>query len=618
MHLLIVHQNFVDHQHPGGTRHLELAKHLVRHGHQCTIVAGSVDFLTGRPLSRETFEIDGVKIRRAYAFPTLHHSYLGRVLSYLCFMLTSIWESLRAGKIDVVLGTSPPIFQLPSAWLVAVIRKRPFLLEVRDLWPAFAIEAGVVKNRFLIWMAEHVEQFFYRRADWVVANSPGFREHLLERGVATNRLTIIPNGVETAMFDPNLDGRAFREELGLADHFVVTYAGALGRSNDLDTIVNAAKLLRDHTDIKILLVGGGKERPQLEKQLQEHQLENVVLGGYFPKARMAEVLAGSHVCLATLLNLEMYRTTYPNKVFDYMAAARPTVIAIDGVIREVIETAEAGTFVTPGDARALADAILRYHGDPDLARQHGQAGRAYAERHFERSDQAEALKSVMERIAVTPQRTTFYRRYLKRPFDLGASLLLLTIFSPVILATAILIRWRLGSPIVFSQIRAGRDGNSFTILKFRTMLDAEDEAGNPLPDEKRLTRFGKFLRACSLDELPQLFNIVRGDMSLIGPRPLLTQYLPRYSPEQARRHDVRPGITGWAQINGRNAIRWEEKFRFDVWYVDHCSFGLDLYILARTVVCVLFRQGISSDGHATMPEFMGTEAAREPAETSQS
>ena len=352
MHLLIVHQNFVDHQHPGGTRHLELAKHLVRHGHQCTIVAGSVDFLTGRPLSRETFEIDGVKIRRAYAFPTLHHSYLGRVLSYLCFMLTSIWESLRAGKIDVVLGTSPPIFQLPSAWLVAVIRRRPFLLEVRDLWPAFAIEAGVVKNRFLIWMAEHVEQFFYRRADWVVANSPGFREHLLERGVATNRLTIIPNGVETAMFDPNLDGRAFREELGLADHFVVTYAGALGRSNDLDTIVNAAKLLRDHTDIKILLVGGGKERPQLEKQLQEHQLENVVLGGYFPKARMAEVLAGSHVCLATLLNLEMYRTTYPNKVFDYMAAARPTVIAIDGVIREVIETAEAGTFVTPGDARA--------------------------------------------------------------------------------------------------------------------------------------------------------------------------------------------------------------------------------------------------------------------------
>lgn len=617
MHLLIVHQNFVDHQHPGGTRHLELAKHLVRQGHQCTIVAGSVDFLTGRPLPRESFEIDGVKIRRAYAFPTLHHSYLGRVLSYLCFMITSVWESLCAGKLDVVMGTSPPIFQLPSAWLVALLRRRPFVLEVRDLWPAFAIETGVVKNRYVIWLAERIEKFFYRRASWVIANSPGFREHLLNRGVATNRLTIIPNGVETAMFDPNLDGSSIRDQLGLAHDFVVTYAGALGRSNDLETIVKSAERLKDQADIKFLLVGGGKELPQLRQQLEQMNLENVVLGGYFPKEQMPEVLAASNVCLATLMNLEMFRTTYPNKVFDYMAAGRPTVLAIDGVIREVIESAEGGTYVEPGDDEGVAAAIVNYRDNPELVSRHGQNARLYAEQHFERSEQADLLQSVMERVSDQPSRATFYCRYLKRPFDLVASLMLLLLFCPVIIVTALLIRWRLGTPVVFSQVRAGRHGEPFTIFKFRTMLDAEDAQGNKLPDDERLTTFGRVLRACSIDELPQLFNIVRGDMSLIGPRPLLTHYLPRYTAEQARRHEVRPGITGWAQVNGRNAIRWEEKFHLDVWYVDHCSLFLDLYILAKTVVCVLLRQGISSTGHATMPEFMGTDSSREHAEASQ-
>ncbi len=613
MHLLIVHQNFVDHQHPGGTRHLELARHLVRNGHQCTIVAGSVDFLTGRPLPREVFDIDGVRVRRAYAFPTLHHSYVGRVLSYLCFMLTSVWESLRAGKIDAVLGTSPPIFQLPSAWLVAVLRRRPFVLEVRDLWPAFAVETGVVENRRVIWLAEHIEHFFYRRADWVIANSPGFRPHLLDRGVATNRLTIIPNGVETNMFDPGDDGRSVRAELKLGDEFVATYAGALGRSNDMATLVNVADRLRNQADIKIVLIGGGKELPQLEKELQDRHLSNVILGGFFPKQRMSEVLAASDVCLATLLNLSMFRTTYPNKVFDYMAAGRPSIIAIDGVIREVIESAGGGTFVQPGDADALARAILAYRDNSELRSRHGQAARQYVEQHFERSDQADLLESVLERVVGDRPRPTLYTRFFKRAADLGIAGFLLVLLSPVMLITALLIRWKLGSPVIFSQVRAGRNGHAFTILKFRTMLNAENASGEMLPDDQRLTKFGRFLRASSLDELPQLFNIVRGDMSMVGPRPLLTHYLPRYTTEQARRHEVRPGVTGWAQVNGRNALNWEQKFQLDVWYVDHCSPWLDLSILLKTIYCVLRRQGISSTGHATMPEFMGTDATRDAA-----
>lgn len=171
---------------------------------------------------------------------------------------------------------------------------------------------------------------------------------------------------------------------------------------------------------------------------------------------------------------------------------------------------------------------------------------------------------------------------------------------------ALLVRVKLGSPVVFRQRRPGLHGEIFTLNKFRTMRDAVDANGQPLPDSERLTRFGRFLRAASLDELPEIWNVLRGEMSWVGPRPLLVQYLERYTPEQARRHEVLPGITGWAQINGRNALTWEEKFRLDVWYVDHWTPGLDIRIIALTVRKVLRREGISAPGQATAEEFMGT------------
>ncbi|GAA4018262.1 sugar transferase [Deinococcus rubellus] len=170
----------------------------------------------------------------------------------------------------------------------------------------------------------------------------------------------------------------------------------------------------------------------------------------------------------------------------------------------------------------------------------------------------------------------------------------------------LLVRFKLGSPIFFSQQRPGLRGKPFTMYKFRTMRDATDTQGQPLPDSERLTPLGRFLRSSSLDELPELFNVLRGDMSLVGPRPLLMEYLPRYTPQQARRHEVRPGITGWAQVNGRNAISWEEKFNLDVWYVDNRSFALDLKILWLTVLKVFKREGINAVGEATMPVFSGT------------
>lgn len=194
---------------------------------------------------------------------------------------------------------------------------------------------------------------------------------------------------------------------------------------------------------------------------------------------------------------------------------------------------------------------------------------------------------------------------VKRLVDVVIGTLLLVLFSPVFLIVALLVRVSMGSPVLFKQIRPGLYGHPFTMYKFRTMRDLRDAHGRLLPDEQRLTKFGRFLRSTSLDELPELFNVLRGDMSLVGPRPLLMEYLPLYTPEQARRHEVRPGITGWAQVNGRNAITWEEKFEHDVWYVDNWSFWLDIKILWLTLITVLRREGINAENHATMPVFQG-------------
>jgi lipopolysaccharide/colanic/teichoic acid biosynthesis glycosyltransferase len=195
---------------------------------------------------------------------------------------------------------------------------------------------------------------------------------------------------------------------------------------------------------------------------------------------------------------------------------------------------------------------------------------------------------------------------VKRVLDLAVSSVTLALLSPLLLVIGVLIWFTMGRPILFIQERPGRQGKIFRIYKFRTMRDARDATGEPLPDGDRISRMGRFLRASSLDELPELLNVLRGDMSLVGPRPLRVEYLELYTAEQARRHEVRPGVTGWAQVNGRNALSWEKKFEYDVWYVDHRSVGLDLKILALTALKVLRGEGVSAPSHATMPMFTGS------------
>jgi glycosyltransferase involved in cell wall biosynthesis len=405
MRLLLIHQAFASGDEPGGTRHFELARYMRRAGHEFVIVASDVSYLTGQSavkrkglFVRQVLE-SGVVVLRAYSYPALHRSFVWRVLSFFSFMVTSLWAGLQCGPVDLVIGTSPPIFQAGSAWLVAFVRRRPFLLEIRDLWPDFAIGIGVLTNPLLIALSRWLERFLYARADHILVNSPAYRDYMLARGLPPDKVTLIPNGVDPGMFDPEADNAALRREWGLDGRFVVTYAGALGLANDISTILHAAAHLQGRPDIHFLLVGDGKDRRALEGQAQGMKLENVTFTGAYPKTQMPAILAASDACIATLKDIPMFRTTYPNKVFDYMAAGRPTILAIDGVIRQVIEAAQGGVFVPPGDAVALAAAVRRLADDPEQARAMGLAARRYVVQHFDRRNQAEAFASLVVRLS---------------------------------------------------------------------------------------------------------------------------------------------------------------------------------------------------------------------------
>ena len=397
MHILIIHQAFASLNEPGGTRHHEFARLLTAHGHQVTVIASPVSYITGSAfrasVSSEVTE-DKVTILRASVYDAHHRSFLHRIVAFFSFMLSSFWVGLGVKNVDLVWGTSPPIFQGVTAWVLARIKGAKFLFEVRDLWPQFAIAVGVLKNPVLILLSEWLERFLYRRADRVMVNSPGFLEPVTSRGA--KRVELIPNGADPSMFDPNNDGMEFRRSNQLMDKFVVLYAGAHGMSNDLEVVLDAAALLVDRNEIQLVLLGDGKEKPALMTRAQKMDLKNVTFLPSVPKTEMVSALAGADACLAILKPLEEYKTTYPNKVFDYMAAGRPVVLAIDGVIREVVEAAGCGIFAAPGSADEVANAIRQLAADKKESSIMGLQGRDYLQKNFSRAAIGEKLLGLLE------------------------------------------------------------------------------------------------------------------------------------------------------------------------------------------------------------------------------
>jgi glycosyltransferase involved in cell wall biosynthesis len=407
MHILLIHQNFTSLEEAGGTRHAEFARLLAARGHQVTVITSPVSYLTGTsaatPIPSSATNENGeggIRILYAATYRLIHRSFIRRVLAFFSFMISSFFLGLGVRNVDVVWGTSPPIFQGFTAWLLARLKRLPFLFEVRDLWPSFAIAVGVLKSPVLIRLSLWLEGFLYRHADRVVVNSPGFITHVSARGA--RRVTLIPNSANPEMFNPEDEGRPFRAANHLENEFVVLYAGAHGMSNDLGVVLQAAGLLQQEPEAamtRFVLLGDGKEKSALQAQAARLGLANILFLPPIPKTGMAQALAGADACLAILKPLEEYKTTYPNKVFDYMAAGRPILLAIDGVIREVVEAAGCGIFVQPGSPSVLAQAVRTLYADGKAARAMGLRGRQYLEQHFDREQIASRLEKVLMEMA---------------------------------------------------------------------------------------------------------------------------------------------------------------------------------------------------------------------------
>jgi len=396
MHILLIHQAFAALGEPGGTRHHELARLLTAGGHRVTVIASPVSYLTGAASASLPQNADGVTILRAFTYQALHKSFFHRLLAFFSFMASSFWVGLTVRQVDLVWGTSPPIFQGFTAWALARLKGAKFLFEVRDLWPSFAIAVGVLKNPLLIKMSLWLEAFLYSHADQVMVNSPGYLEHVRRRGA--KQVELIPNGADPSMFHPQAKGEAWRKAQGLEDKFIALYAGAHGMSNDLDVALDAAALLADSPQIEIILLGDGKEKPRLQARAAQMGLTNLRFLPPVSKEEIPLALAGADACFALLKPLEEYKSTYPNKIFDYMAAGRPIALGIDGVIREVVEGAGCGIFCPPGNAPALAAALRRLQADPLLSQAMGAAGRAALEKNFSREAIAQKLENVLQKI----------------------------------------------------------------------------------------------------------------------------------------------------------------------------------------------------------------------------
>lgn len=403
MRILLINQAFVSPDEPGHTRHFEMAKFLQSRGHELVIVASDLNYQTGRRTVARTGmfaeqNFDGVRVLRSYIYPALHRSYFWRVISFFSFMFSSVWTSLQVKDVDLVMGTTPPIFQAVSAWFVAWMRRAPFLLEVRDLWPEFGVSMGVLKNPIVIGLARWLERFLYARATHILVNSPAYKEYMIAKGVPENKVTYIPYGTDVDMFHPQVDGSPIRAELGLQDKFLVLYAGALGQANDIDTLLRAAERLKVEERIRFVLFGDGKERARLQSEAGRMGLSNVIFAGVRPKKDMPRVVAAADACLAILQDIPMFRTTYPNKVFDYMAAGRATILVIDGVSRQLIEESRGGVYVQPGDDKSLAEAVLGLSREPGRVQQMGKSAREYLVRHLDRRDRLNETLELLLRL----------------------------------------------------------------------------------------------------------------------------------------------------------------------------------------------------------------------------
>ena len=525
--------------------------------------------------------------------------------------LVALIRLMRTERFDLVHSVTPKagLLAMLAAWLTRIpVRVHVFTGQV------WATRKGISRAALKL-----LDTVLARAATFALADSPSQHEFLIAEGIVQPSKSAVLGkgsicGVDPARFRPDPAARsAIRESLAIPAHAVtLLFMGRLHRDKGvLDLACAFARLADRRPDVHLLIVGPDEQNltDAIRARCSRHE-GRLHFSGFTgsPELSMA---ASDIMCLPS------YREGFGSVIIEAAAVGLPAVASrIYGLTDAVID-GETGLLHDPADIEGIVAQLERLVSDRELRRSLGASAQRRAVRDFSQGAITAAVLDLHARLhsqnvarerACAAARHCFYTRRGKRVLDLIAASVGLLLLLPLTACLALMIRLFLGSPVLFRQRRPGLHGEPFVLVKFRSMTNRRDASGRLLPDEQRLTTFGRFLRATSLDEIPELWNVLVGDMSLVGPRPLLMEYLPLYTLAQARRHAVRPGITGLAQVNGRNGLAWEKRFELDVEYVDRCSLVLDASILARTAAAVIFQQGIRQPGRATVDYFQGNVA----------
>jgi lipopolysaccharide/colanic/teichoic acid biosynthesis glycosyltransferase len=514
--------------------------------------------------------------------------------------LVRAWRLLRRLEPDIVDASTPKAGLLFS--LASFLSGVP--CRVYSMW-GLRLETATGFLRLLLTLTERVACACAHRVECL---GPSLRQLAIESKLANPKKLVVigagGTGIATQAFalTPAVARQVerLRRELHIETGTpVVGYVGRLVRDKGINELVAAFMRLKQRFPrLTLLLVGQYEDADPVDTRTRRliETTPGIVASGW---VEFDEVVPFYH--LMDTLALPTYREGHGGVTLEASAAGKPVVTTNATGAKDTVIDGVTGFAVPVGDAEALANALGRLLENPELARQMGEAGRKWVKAEFQAERIWKGTADLYREMLSASRRRAGYS--LKRPMDVCLSALGLLVLSPLLAVVSLFVRFVMGRPVFIRQERPGLHGRPFRLLKFRSMRQC---AGT---DAERLTRLGRFLRRFSIDELPELWNVLKGEMSFVGPRPLLMEYLDRYTSEQARRHEVKPGITGWAQVNGRNAISWEQKFALDVWYVDHQSLWLDVRILALTIWKVLRREGISQQGQATMEEFRGSPGA---------
>ena len=609
LHVLLIDPDFRTREDPGVTRTYDFACHLAQNGHKVSILGAAKKGLA--LTERNIMLTPAGEAESGFRSAATDNS----EARFASSAMTKIW-GFKA--VDAVVTMDRPIRLLPLVAWFALWRGIPMILDVMRGTPPHAPMTAPFGAKFGRFFARAFYRLGTAAAKHITTVTPALKDDLIAEGIAEGKLSVSLLGCDTR---PRADDGISPRLAGLlpgplspgGPRPFIVFAGTLTDGRGLERALDVITEMKDEP-LSFIFCGDGPGRAKLEAAARERNLfgTSVIFTGPVSRVELSLLLRPAIAALA-----DCSPGARGGFLLDALAAAKPVILLGHGWQRDLVEGRGAGVSLPMNAPLAAARELTDFLTDGDGLRRAGQQAAALAAGRFnlERIC-AEFRNLVQETVAADPREAVLRRRTLraKRTLDVVASLTGLIVLLPVLAILGAGIWAKMGGPVFFTQQRTGLHGNFFNVIKFRTMKEGKGADGAALSDAERLTPLGRFLRRTSLDELPELINVLKGDMSLVGPRPLLPEYLAYYDAQQRRRHDVKPGLTGWAQVNGRNALSWEERFKLDVWYVDNLSFFLDLKILTKTVWVALRGAGVSADDHATMPRFDEVMAKRQGAE----